>query len=108
MRTPALALSRQLWHRHRRGLGAALACWAACAVLVAVLPGVGGDRGPLAGLGGVLLPVTLCYLLPVFAYGSDGLPIEARESSFPARQFTLPVRTAALVGWPMLSGCAAV
>jgi hypothetical protein len=108
MRTPALALSWQLWYRHRRGLAAAMACWAICAVLVAVLPRTGGDREPLAALGLILLPLTLFYLLIGFAYGHDGLPIEARESSFPARQFTLPVRTTALVGWPMLYGGAAV
>jgi hypothetical protein len=108
MRTPALALSWQLWYRHRRGIAAAVAGWAVCAALVVVLPRAGIDPEPLAGLAAIFLPATLLHLLIVFAYGHDSLPIEARQSSFPARQFTLPVRTRDLVGWPMLYGGAAV
>ena len=106
MRTPAAALAWQLWGRHRWGLGLALACWLLLALLVAVLPASAHE--PLAALAGaVLLPPTLFYVVVVFAYGEDGRPIEGAPSSFPPRQFTLPVPTAALVAWPLLSGTAA-
>jgi hypothetical protein len=47
-------------------------------------------------------------LAAVFAFGFDGIPLERRESAFPARLFTLPVPTAALVGVPMLAGVASM
>ena len=34
--------------------------------------------------------------------------LAARQSMYPARMFTLPVTTAALAGWPMLYGTAAM
>jgi hypothetical protein len=102
MRTPSLGLAWQLWGRHRRGLTAALACWLLFALLAAVLRGEA--REAVVQLGAVAVSMTLIYLLTIFAYGFDGLPVEAARSSFPARQFTLPVRTAALVAWPMASG----
>ncbi len=43
------------------------------------------------------------YYLAVFSFGLSG-DLGARQSIFPARMFSLPVRTAALVGWPMLYG----
>jgi hypothetical protein len=48
----------------------------------------------------------LCYVIGVFAYGFDG-KLETAESGFPARLFLLPVRTPALVAWPMLQGVTA-
>jgi hypothetical protein len=104
--TPSLALAWQLWGRHRRGLIAALACWLLFALLAAVLRGKAQEA--VVQLGALAASMTLIYLLTVFAYGFDGLPLEAAQSSFPARQFTLPVRTASLVAWPMVSGGAAV
>jgi hypothetical protein len=49
----------------------------------------------------------VCGLLPLFAYACDA-DIAGRESAFPARMFTLPMTTRALVGWPMLYGTAAI
>src|SRR5205823_4623656 len=45
------------------------------------------------------------YCLVVYSFGSAS-DLAARESIYPARMFTLPVRTAALAGWPMLYGMA--
>jgi hypothetical protein len=105
MRTPGLALAWQLYGRHRLALALLVACWLLFALLGAMLPGPA--RGPLAGFAGaVALPPTLFYVLAVFTYGSDNMPIETRRSSFPPRQFTLPVSTAALVAWPMVCGTA--
>src|SRR5688572_23427506 len=47
------------------------------------------------------------YFLAVFSFGLGG-DLAARQSIFPARMFTLPVTTRALVGWPMLYGTAAM
>src|SRR5215210_1582616 len=47
------------------------------------------------------------YFLAVFSFGLAG-DLAARQSMFPARMFTLPVTTRALVGWPMLYGTAAM
>jgi polyhydroxybutyrate depolymerase len=43
------------------------------------------------------------YLIGVFTFGVAG-DLAARQSMYPTRRFTLPVTTAALVGWPMLYG----
>ena len=40
------------------------------------------------------------------AYGAE-VRVETADSGFPARAFVLPVRTAVLVGWPMLQGAGA-
>src|SRR5712691_2437889 len=47
------------------------------------------------------------YFLAVFSFGLAG-DIAARQSMYPARMFALPVTTAALAGWPMLYGSAAM
>ena len=47
------------------------------------------------------------YFLAVFSFGLTG-DLAARQSMYPARMFTLPVTTAALAGWPMLYGTAAM
>ena len=53
------------------------------------------------------LTVTFTYFLAVFSFGLAG-DLAARQSMYPARMFTLPVTTAALAGWPMLYGAAAM
>jgi len=53
------------------------------------------------------LAATYFYLLAAFSFGLAG-DLGARPSIYPARMFALPVRTAALVGWPMVYGTAAV
>src|SRR3954451_22278747 len=47
------------------------------------------------------------YLLAIFTYGFSG-DLAARQSIYPARMFTLPVTTRALVAWPMLYGSIAI
>jgi hypothetical protein len=106
MHSPTLALSWQIWGRHRRGLAAVLLYLAATAVVVNMLP-----RGTLedwhGGLASIQFVIALIYVAAVFAYGFES-QLETRESGFPARLFTLPVRTSALVGGPMLQGMATV
>src|SRR5437016_5571638 len=65
------------------------------------------DSVRFAALVSVPLTTTFVYLLAVFSFGFAG-DLAARHSMYPARMFTLPVTNAALVGWPMLYGTAAV
>ena len=57
----------------------------------------------------LVVPMTFAafYFIGVFTFGLTG-DLAARESIYPRRLFTLPVTTAALAGWPMLYGCAAM
>jgi len=65
------------------------------------------DSVRFAAVVSVPLTATFVYLLAVFSFGFAGDPA-ARHSMYPARMFTLPVTNAALVGWPMLYGTAAM
>ena len=65
---------------------------------------------PPNGLAGLVIgPVSLTFLyfVGVFSYGLAG-DLAARQSIYPARQFTLPITNAALAGWPMLYGTVTV
>jgi hypothetical protein len=109
MRLLALPLGWQLWGRHRLGLLGGLFAWLLCALGTYLLPETSAIRQQLLMAGsGLALPLSLVFLTAVFAYGFDGIAIEARSSAFPARQLTLPVSTAALLAWPMLSGALAM
>jgi hypothetical protein len=55
----------------------------------------------------VPLTATFVFFLAVFSFGLAG-DLAARQSMYPARMFTLPVTTAALAGWPMFYGTAAM
>jgi len=48
-----------------------------------------------------------CFFIAAFAYGFE-IDLAGRESSFPAHMLTLPARTIALAGWPMLFGAVAM
>src|SRR5947207_11047537 len=65
------------------------------------------DSVRFAALVSVPLTTTFVYLLAVFSFGFTG-DLAARHSMYPARMFALPVTNAALFGWPMLYGTAAV
>jgi len=100
MRSPMLALTWQHWWRHRLGLSLVPLCLFAFAVLFNALPAERMD--PLYGfLCSLVFFVALAYVTTVFAFGFE-TKLEGRESGFPARLFTLPVRTGVLAGWPLL------
>src|SRR5256714_2366605 len=111
MRSPALAIGWEFCRRHRWGLIAVAGYWFVVATIRFLILEPGDpilvDSVRFAGLVSVPLTTTFVYLLAVFSFGFSG-DLAARHSKYPARMFTLPVTTAALVGWPMLYGAAAM
>lgn len=111
MRSPALAIGWEFRRRHRWGLLAVAGYLVVVAMIRFLIlePGepVLVDSVRFAAVVSVPLTATFVYLLAVFSFGFAGDPA-ARHSMYPARMFTLPVTNAALVGWPMLYGTAAM
>ncbi len=101
MQTPAAALVWEFWWRHRWGLGAVGLFVAGTAAAVAASP----FQPNTAMVMSDFFAMGLLYTIGVFAYGFEAR-LEVPDSGFPARLFLLPVRTSALVGWPMLQGVA--
>src|SRR5580765_1550371 len=112
MRSPAAAVAWEFRHRHRWGLIAVtgyMLCMAAIKLLI-LARGQGIDFENAAGFAlAVVVPLaaTFLYFLAVFSFGLAG-DLAARPSMYPARMFALPVTAAALAGWPMLYGTAAM
>jgi hypothetical protein len=111
MRSHAAAIAWEFRRRHRWGL-TALAAYLVVLATIRLLvfePGqhVNFDVESLALVVVVPLAATFLYLLAVFSFGLSG-DLAACQSMYPARMFTLPATTAALVGWPMLYGTAAM
>lgn len=112
MRSPAAAIAWEFRTRHRWGLRALAGC---LVVMAAVKIAILASGQPVALDGAVafalvdVVPLTTMffYFLAMFSYGLAG-DIAARPSMFPARLYALPVTTAALAGWPMLYGTAAM
>src|SRR2546427_7339111 len=111
MRSPALAIGWEFRRRHRWGLIAVAGYLFVVAMIRFLIlePGepVLVDSGRFAAMVSVPLTATFVYLLAVFSFGFAG-DLAARPSMYPALMFTLPVTNAALVGWLMLYGTAAV
>jgi len=112
MRSPALAIG---WEFRRRHLWALIAMAGYLLALTAIKLLFLGTMEPIRldppdGRAAVVitpLTATYFYLLAAFSFCLAG-DLGARPSIYPARMFALPVRTAALVGWPMLYGTGAV
>jgi hypothetical protein len=112
MRSPAAAIAWEFRRHHRWGL---MALAGYLVVLWTIKPLIFGPGYPIkldppngmAGLLIALLTVTFLYFVGLFTFGLAG-DLAARESIYPARMFALPVTTAALAGWPMLYGAAAM
>src|SRR6266496_383374 len=111
MRSPALAIGWEFRRRHRWGLIAVAGYLFVVATIRFLIlePGepVLVDSVRFAAVVSVPLTTTFVYLLAVFSFGFAG-DLAARHSMYPTRMFTLPVTNAALVGWPMLYGTAAM
>src|SRR5581483_7958739 len=101
MYAPAVALAWEFWWRHRWGLlgvGVLVAGFAAACAAAPFEPNT-------AMVHSIWFVIGLLYAVSVFSYGFEAR-MEAAESGFPVRYFTLPVRTSVLVGWPMIQGMA--
>ncbi len=112
MRSPAAAIAWEFRKRHRWGLIAMTGYLLVLATfkLLILEPGqrINFDDAPSFALAVVIpLTATFMYFLAVFSFGLAG-DLSARQSMYPARMFTLPVKTAALAGWPMLYGTVAM
>ncbi len=112
MRSTAAAFGWEFGQRHRWPIIAFITCAAAVTAyrLLFVADGVTLQMDPPEGLAGFLIApfsIAFCYILAVFSFGLSG-DLAARQSIYPARMFALPVTTAALAGWPMLYGAAAM
>jgi hypothetical protein len=107
MSSPSLAVGWSIWQRHRRGLIATPALFAAAALLTALAHSwLDADAAPqVSAFAWGALVIAACYLAAVFSYGFDA-DLATAGTCFPARMFTLPVRTVQLSGWPMLGGVA--
>jgi iron complex transport system permease protein len=100
----AWALGWELWARNRWVLGAFGAYLLVLAGLARVLPAELLAESPESIVVLVLVPLlVLMFVLLGFSFATDA-SLEHTASCFPARLLTLPVRTAALAGWPMLYG----
>jgi hypothetical protein len=108
VRSPAAAIGWQFRRRHRWGFAALAGYLAVLAVVKLAIVASGRPvtlESPARFAIAVPVPLaaTFTYLLAVFSFGLSG-DLAARPSVYPARMFTLPVTTRALVGWPMLYG----
>lgn len=101
--SPGLAFGWHVWTRHRIGLTLCAGYASLLVILAHVLPDT-----PTAFTVIVLLllgpgSAALAYLTIAFSFG-PGARLEACESGYPSRLWTLPLRTRSLVVWPMLWG----
>jgi hypothetical protein len=102
MHRPTIAVFWQVWEHRWVLLGSAL-YFVAVSSLSLVVP-----RGEILGvLQFAMVSPLLTGLIPLFVYAVDA-DLAGRDSTFPARMFTLPLTTRALVGWPMLYGAVAI
>ena len=112
MHSVGAAFAFQFHRRHRWGfaaLGGYLALLALARLSVLAMGAPIRLDSPESFAFVVVVPITstFTYFLAAFTFGVSG-DFAARESMYPARLFALPVRTNALVGWPMLFGCVAM
>ncbi len=106
MLAAARSFAWEFWTRHRWLLAPTFVYLAALVVLVHTMPA--GTLEPSV-VGPLALPLdcVIPMLIAIFSYGDQG-DLLARESAYPPRAFTLPLRTTALVGWPLAFGAIAL
>jgi hypothetical protein len=112
MRSPAGSIAWEFRQKHRWGLIGVVAYLLVIGTIKLLMLQAGrqftlGDAESFALV--VVVPISwmFTYFLAVFTFGLSG-DIAARQSMYPARNFTLPVTTAALAGLPMLYGSAVI
>jgi hypothetical protein len=109
MMSPPVVIAWTLWRRHRWGLSAAAATTAVVLIVAALVRSTlsPGEALARSAIGFMPLLIIAFYVIAVFSYGFD-MDVAGGGSCFPARQFTLPLRTADLAGWPIIYGAVAV
>ena len=112
MRSPAAAIAWEFRRRHQWALIALVVYLLVLAMLKPLIlaPGQVASLFPPDGMAGLLIApfmMTFMYFVAGFSFGLAG-DLAARQSIYPARMFARPVTTAALAGWPMLYGTAAM
>ncbi|HWG44778.1 MAG TPA: hypothetical protein VN688_18535 [Gemmataceae bacterium] len=100
---PSLAFGWMIWTRHRLGLSLCAGYWLLMLILTNTLPVASFSPAILPFVFGMPCAAVFGYLVGILSIGLDAR-LESRESGFPARLRTLPLRTWSLVGWPMLWG----
>jgi hypothetical protein len=108
MNTPALAIGWTIWRRHRWGLGTVGAGTAIVIGAGATARAMLDPGEALQACAMIVMPFAIgapLYLAAVFSFGFDS-DVASSGTAFPARMFTLPVRTGALAGWPLVYGAA--
>src|SRR5215469_7119772 len=105
MRSVGWALGWELFRHHRVFFVLAAAYPPVAAVVLRFLPG--GELGEAIALLAVAPSAVAAVLLLVIVTYSWRTDLSAPAPQFPARLFTAPARTAALVAWPALYGALA-
>ncbi len=106
MQSHAWAIGWSIWAKNR-GLFLAMAAYLlVSSIAVRMLPV--REYPVVARLWVMPAVVLLTALVGAFTMPETGPKSKPRHEGFPTRLFTLPVPTAALVGWPMLLGIATV
>jgi hypothetical protein len=103
MRSPALAMGWELWGKNRVAILAAFGAVLVGFILALALPTSSRDELILP-LSAVLLMILFLQLVAIFTHPE--FRFRNAYAGFPARKFTLPVGTRALVAWHMLYGIA--
>src|SRR3984885_14613969 len=109
MLASSLAFTWVVWRQHRWGLFVVLSSVLLSGVLAETLITMAPWYfSPNLILTLVVIPLVVLtgYAMVIFTYGLDAGDVLARESCFPPRLFRLPLRTSALVIWPMAFGAA--
>jgi hypothetical protein len=109
VRSPAAAIAWELRARHRWGFAALGAYLLVLAAARLRLGATIDSRSEESFAFFIIVPftATFIYFLAIFSFGLGG-DLAARQSIYPPRMFTLPLGDAALAGWPMLFGVAAI
>ena len=98
MRSPAIAMTWELWARNRWGVAALAGALLALATVGVLLP-AGAAREPVFPLSVILFAVGCLTLASMATRGDDRE--RASGAGYPPRMFTLPVSSRTLVFWPM-------
>jgi hypothetical protein len=98
------AFAWDFWSRQRILLSLSLGYLLLLALLVSAFP---ADRLDPKIVGQLTIPLAgaVVVLAALFSYGEQA-DIAACESCYPRRSFTLPLRSVALAGWPLVIGAA--